>query len=171
MSTITTNLTVADELDVYISQPNVDLEVNILGGTAPYSYLWNTQSISSTIAPTSNGNYWVLITDDVPCYADTAFFNVENFTTAINEYDYIGIELYPNQTTGILNLNLDFEKEELFTLQIKNILGQSIYFQKSSTFQRTYKTQINLDQFSEGIYNVEIITDNNKITKQIIVNK
>ena len=149
LSTITTNLTVADEIEVYISQPNIDLEANIIGGTAPFYYLWNTQSVSSTITPLSNGVYWLLITDDVPCYADTAFFDVENITTGINEIKNNTIDIYPNPSRDVFNISFTSETIQDLRVRILNVVGEVIISEDLDQFVGEYTKQINLEEMQK----------------------
>lgn len=53
------------------------ITVNIAGGNAPYTYLWNTtpQQTTQTISDLPNGTYFVQITDSKGC-EDTATFEV-----------------------------------------------------------------------------------------------
>ncbi len=53
----------------------------------PYTYNWNTGETTSIITPSSNGNYWVIITDANGCISDTAFYNVTSLpSNIINAY-------------------------------------------------------------------------------------
>ena len=45
------------------SSSNSTIYANILGGLAPYTYLWNTGATSTSIANNVNGNYSVTVTD------------------------------------------------------------------------------------------------------------
>jgi gliding motility-associated-like protein len=49
------------------------LSVNVIGGTAPYSYLWNTLQVTQTITGLVTGTYSVLITDFNNCQASDTF--------------------------------------------------------------------------------------------------
>ena len=160
---------VADELDVYITQPNIDLEVSIFGGTAPYSYLWNTQSISQSITPLSNGNYWVLITDDVPCIADTAFFYVENITTGINEIKNNTIDIYPNPSRDVFNISFTSETVQDLKVRILNVVGEVIISEDLDQFIGEYTKQINLHENAKGIYFLEIETNDGVVNKKLIL--
>ena len=49
------------------------LDLTIVGGTAPYSYQWNNGSVSSSQSGLSNGNYAVTVTDANGCTLNDAF--------------------------------------------------------------------------------------------------
>lgn len=65
------------QLTLTTSTENVDCSggvdgeasVEVIGGTPPYSYLWNTGAMSSTITNLSGGSYFVTVTDGNGCTA------------------------------------------------------------------------------------------------------
>jgi hypothetical protein len=73
-------------LTVSINQMGIDLTVNTNGGISPYNYLWNTFDTLQSITPLANGLYWCIVEDKSGC-TDTAYFNVTNIGTSINEFN------------------------------------------------------------------------------------
>ncbi|PCI93810.1 MAG: hypothetical protein COB15_15710 [Flavobacteriales bacterium] len=64
--------------------------------------------------------------------------------------------LYPNPASN--NITIDFESEEQFVnLQIINIRGQQIFIKE---YKNTKNVQLNIEDFSSGVYFVKIITNN-----------
>lgn len=68
--------------------------------------------------------------------------------------------IYPNPTTDILNIELK-ENLSLEKVLIYNTSGQLI--------KETTEKTINVSGFAKGIYNVQVLTDQGKATKKIIV--
>ena len=79
-SIITLDLTVTGNPISTIIQNVIDLEVTISD-----TYNWNTSATTQTITPTVNGWYWCVVTDVNGCIGDTAFYEVTNIVSAINE--------------------------------------------------------------------------------------
>ncbi len=87
--------------------------VNIIGGLAPFTYLWNTNSTDSTILVSQSGNYSVTITDAAGCSAIAtsdiqADFVIPSLITpngdGVNDkFEIKGIELYREVTIEIFN--------------------------------------------------------------------
>ena len=73
-------LTISGNPFATISQNGIDLEV-----TMSDTYIWNTGEITQTITPIANGWYWCIVTDVNGCIGDTAYFEVINIVSAINE--------------------------------------------------------------------------------------
>lgn len=74
--------------------------------------------------------------------------------------------LYPNPTTGIVQLTLDnVEQETLFSITIYNDLGQRVYY--SIAFEAT----INLSELPNGIYSVLIAMGGNSYAEKVVILK
>jgi hypothetical protein len=81
-----------DSPKAYITADNLDLEGGAFAGTAPYSYNWSTGETTSTIDPTGNGIFWLLVTDAQGCVSDTAFYNYS--LSSINQIDFSNKEVH-----------------------------------------------------------------------------
>lgn len=88
-------------------------------------------------------------------------FIVANISTtvSVNEMTMSNINIYPNPTTGILNVDID----EDFDAVIYNYQGQVVMKMNDNS------RQLNLSNLTAGIYFVEIRTENNVIVKKIVL--
>lgn len=86
-------------------------------------------------------------------------FDISNLLSS-NSFVLENFNIYPNPTTDILNIELK-ENLSLEKVLIYNISGQLV----KETSERT----INVAGFVKGIYNVEVLTNQGKATKKIIV--
>ena len=102
-SIITLDLTVTGNPISTIIQNGTDLEVTIAD-----TYSWNTAEITQTITPTANGWYWCIVTDVNGCIGDTAFYEVTNIVSAINET--INTEKTLLRVTDILGRETPYKK-------------------------------------------------------------
>lgn len=76
----------------------------------------------------------------------TIIFPNINCTTGLIEYDGdIKVNVFPNPTNSILNINDEKNQFQNATIEIKNYLGQVV-------FTSPFKTQIDLQNFSSGMY-------------------
>ena len=97
---------------------------------------------------------------------------VHNATTGISEnaIQPVGFTIYPNPTTGIFQLTID--NGQLLPegeLSIYNMIGEKIYARDIK--QLVNVTAIDLSAQSNGIYFMQLKTNNNTITKKIIISK
>ena len=86
--------------------------------------------------------------------------------TSIKDNLYSAFNVYPNPNNGILNISLTNSSDKQ-TIEIKNIIGQTVYSQIASN---SSTTTINLSDINKGIYTVSLINENgNSSAKKIII--
>lgn len=92
-------------------------------------------------------------------------------SVSTQENTYEPFKVYPNPSTGLLTVALDFGKPQDFVqLEILNTLGQSVY-QHSFEQVQSEKLLLNLTTLSNGFYTVRIQNENEQISKKIILAK
>ena len=99
-----------------------------------FSYEWNTSETSQNIVAPTNGQYWVIATDAFGCISDTAFYNVNNHII-INSATTIqsnNINIFPNPTTGLLNID---SKDIITELSMVNNIGEEVLNKYLTSFK------------------------------------
>jgi hypothetical protein len=136
--------------------------------TSPLGFTSSTQNPTVTPAMTGNYSYVVTINNTALGCWDTASIKVlVNTCAGLDESDYYNAEinLFPNPTKGIINLNDDYADNTNFELLVSNYIGQIVF--KGSNVKT-----IDLSGFCNGIYNFTIKRDNsNSINKKVILMK
>jgi hypothetical protein len=84
------------------SDANGFLEINVSGGTAPYSYLWDNSSTGTRIENLSAGNYEVLVTDNAGCFRQ--FVGVVSAPSPLRLNYTIGHPSCAGSDNGYINL-------------------------------------------------------------------
>ena len=169
ISTIYTNLTVADSLLVSIVQLNPDLTSIVSGGVQPYSYTWNTLEITSSITPMSNGLYSLYVTDALGCFTDTAFYQVNNLSTDINDGLISELNLYPNPTSGMFKLEFNMNLVSDYNIKIVNAIGELIYEDNLKQFSGKHSKVYDMSDLPKSIYFIEINTPFGTVNKKLVV--
>lgn len=96
--------------------------------------------------------------------------NVQNLTTGIskNSIDDSKIEIYPNPTNGKFNLKMSgFENLKMKNLEVYNVIGERVYTSEI----KLSNSEIDLHDQPNGIYFINIKTENGIVSKKIIINK
>ena len=142
----------------------------ILTASGGDTYLWSTgeQVRSITVQPEESTIYSVKVSSGNN--SDTAFVTVYLDDSCSSELAG-EMNLYPNPTNGILNLELTgFDDESQVSLF--NINGALVYSENIDNGQKlsTFKKQLNLDRFSKGVYFVQLNNKGKSQTKKIIIN-
>ena len=77
-------------------------------------------------------------------------------------------DIYPNPNNGLFNLEIANSQATTMTLDIHNILGQSVYSDKLTDVLNINK-QIDLTHLEKGFYNVTLSSNGLSTTKKVIV--
>jgi len=137
-------------------------------GTGFTSYNWSTGENTQTIIVDSAGTYSVQVTDVNGCMnADTIVVNVSTGIDAFNKTTLINI--YPNPNTGEFIIEIELYKRQDLEILISNNLGQVIFEKDLKQMKGTYSQKIGINNYSKGIYHVQVITNESSVYKKLII--
>ena len=94
-----------------------------------------------------------------------------NWQQRIPMENYIiqNLDMYPNPTTGEFFVNFQSEEVQNIEIELKNTIGEIIYFEDLGKFIGEYTQKFNLLNYSKGIYFLEITTNNGVVNKKLIL--
>ena len=164
-SVATLDLTISDLLfSIDTSQQN--LVANVSGGTAPYSYEWNTGDTSDVITPSANGQYWLIVYDADLCSGDTVFYDVTFLPNVgiVDNGQSIIINVYPNPTLGNVTIDLAKQQREV-QITLYDMYGKLVYLNK---YQDSKLIELSLDA-PPGIYYLDIKSGERSSRHKIIM--
>lgn len=78
------------------------------------------------------------------------------------------LELYPNPTSGLINISVQAEDNQHFTLSVLNLQGQQVFGGEFVVDQGKYNNQIDFTYFPAGIYYVVVKSHESIITKKVV---
>lgn len=85
-------------------------------------------------------------------------------------FDNSFISIYPNPTTGILNINTRLEqKVNSMDIKVYDIYGKLIYHDREDEILRTLNRSIDLSENAKGLYMVVLQSENDKRTFKILL--
>ncbi|MEA2041978.1 MAG: T9SS type A sorting domain-containing protein, partial [Bacteroidota bacterium] len=169
-----TTLSFYDEIDTEVTEDEGTLTATATG--AEYQWLDCDNDfaiingeIAQSYTPTADGNYAVEITQNETCVDTSECYNVT--VTDINQNIQENISIYPNPTTGIINLEAPSVAERSRSIRpssvsVTNITGKTI---KQFVISNS-KFVIDLSNQPSGIYFIKIQTENIIMTEKIIKN-
>ncbi|MFI5171414.1 MAG: T9SS type A sorting domain-containing protein [Chitinophagales bacterium] len=102
----------------------------------------------------------------------TPFSNLQFFTTAScrigsGEELLSEIKIFPNPTTGILNIDLDKIYENEVYIALFNLLGEKVYV---NSFSATDNFQISLSEYPKGNYLLRVFNNEINSSRMVVVN-
>lgn len=121
-------------------------------------YLPISGATAQSYTATNTGEYAVFVTKNGCTYRSSCFTVATLNTSSFNENNF---NLYPNPTTGILNIS---HSKEISEMTILNILGQTVMTQKANDLQ----LELDLSPLSSGTYLIKIISEGQSNTMKII---
>ena len=107
---------------------------------------------------TGNGQYSSLTACQANCVS-----------TSIISQDIGDLNIYPNPTNGILNIEFSILNSQDIRLNLVNTIGEIVFTESLSNYLGDYKRQINLQEYSKAIYFLEIQTENGTVNKKLIL--
>ena len=172
----------SDSLLVTISSPTVSdiieksttMLVSIDSG---YTYQWYRDSIAINGATKQyyynenmpTGDYQVEIFDENSCNnkSEIYTFGINTKSLALAET----INIYPNPTNGKFTIEIINDYTGEINYAITNAIGQIIFQEKINKQTNYLKIEKDLLNLPVGIYLIEFVFENEKVTKQLIIEK
>ena len=152
------------------AQPTISVSGASLVCTSAVTYQWYldgnaipTGTLQSYV-PTASGVYLIRITDINACafyYSDPNYFTyvvtgLSNLAKEVNR-----IEIFPNPGNGKFNLNLNGISGN-FNVEVHSLNGQLLFADKNNL-------QIDLSEFSNGIYFIKVNTEKGSVNKKVVI--
>lgn len=131
--------------------------------------------VKYSIAPIQNLPPGTQLTNTAYIYFDynaaivtnTALNTIE-FPSGIMNYSAYHLGVFPNPTNSTIDINFEGKQSENIYLKIMDIKGQIVYQEQEGNFSGKYSKTIDLNNFSKGIYLLQIITDTETIQKKVV---
>lgn len=148
--------------------------INISEDADSYSWNFGDGSTSDEMNPLHNfqlpGEYEVSLTAANTLCGESTISRTINIQAVSVEEDEFGslFNIYPNPSTGILTIEIDYAQYRDLNLEIINMLGEKV-FEKVYMDQKSIE-QIDLSSFSKGIYFVKMNSENYTKTVKMILN-
>jgi len=89
----------------------------------------------------------------------------------IGENSSVGIEIYPNPTTGKINLDITANGNISANIKIYNVIGNIVYQEKDVKISGQLRKNIDLSSLSKGLYHFKIEGDGISVVKSFVIQK
>lgn len=159
-----------------VSEPatgsNINVELVLDGGIAAalgdpslYVIAWSNGATTASLTNVPNTGYTVTVSDPTGCVEPV----VIDVTVGTSDPSTVkALELSPNPTTGLLNVNLKMTQAATVQIEVVNTLGQTV-----ETLQMGKTTGVNqsidLSNVPSGMYTVRVRMDNETAVRRVAV--
>ncbi len=150
--------------------------ITLDAGAGFANYNWSTGDSAQSIIVDSTGTYAVQVTDTNGCKGgDTIVIDIASGIKNLQGFQNLeGLHIYPNPNTGEFTLEIKLQKTTALFIRLYQIDGRQVFNQDLSGFKNLtglsqhYRQQIDLSNYSKGVYYVQVVTDSDVITKKVI---
>ena len=73
------------------------------------------------------------------------------------------LQVFPNPTNNTCNIQFASSLHSKIRVEVYNTLGQEIFSQEVVSFSGQFKQEINLDNYLEGVYIINILSDTGEL--------
>ncbi len=171
-------LEVIDGIDIQLdsvtqaTDGNTDgaIDITVAQGSGPYTFQWfldgNLFSTTEDLSGIPIGAYVVEVTDVNGCVST---FNVD-VTTGVNDPELVSkVLVYPNPTSELLFVKMDIPVASGNRVQFYSLDGK-LLLEKNLTYGEQV-VELNLSDFNNGIYLIQLTVDQGVVTKRISIQK
>lgn len=94
----------------------------------------------------------------------------ETTATSLNSYSLEdNIKIYPNPTSGVINIEYKLLNNSEINIEIMNTTGKVVYNQKNKNIYTSGYDCIDLSHFNKGMYLIKFSSENKSIIKKILL--
>ncbi len=153
-------------------QPTISLSGSNLSSTSASSYQWYMNgnliagATSQNYTPSQTGIYVVRTTDANGCVYVYSAGYVYSTSTSIDEaYTTNNVTVYPNPSSGIIDIDLNFQNINEMLVSVYDIYGKLVLTSVNNS-------RLDLSSLSNGVYTLAISIDHKKPAyKKIVLNQ
>lgn len=163
VSDLSVSATTTDEL----SGNDGTIDAEVTGGTAPYTYDWDTDGTGDFDDPQdlnnlAGGTYTLVVQDDESCQ-DTLEVTVDSQLGLQNEAA-IRFQLFPNPANDELNIQLLNGQDQAWTYRLLDLNGKTLCSEERTSDSAV----VNLSALAQGVYVVQVTIDQTEQTIRIV---
>ncbi len=161
-------VSVASTIATCLNCANGSATATVVGGTSPYTYLWNTNPPQTTSSITNifPANYTVLVTDYNGCSQSTSVVVGYN-TNGITEFDNTAVGIYPNPANDLVHIDASSLSSQEYSISLFTLSGQKL---KSELVNGAH-SKLNVNDVPNGMYLLELRTKSGLKNQKLIINR
>ncbi len=162
-----TTATITDETN---PGNNGAIDVTVSGGTMPYTFAWDNGGTTEDISGLTAGSYNLVVTDANGCNQSFGPYTVMDLTPVNTVQSLSILDISPNPTAGLFNINIELTQAEDIRIDIINTSGQiveTVANQNASALT----TAVDLSGNAAGVYMIRFTVGAEQMARPIVLTK
>lgn len=148
-----------------------EINVSVLGGSAPYNFVWSNGQTGSSISGLIAGDYTVRIVDANGCVA-TGTYTVSYSIPVLNLQELqaagIDVKVFPNPTSSLVQATIDLgAQQQDLGYELLDALGRRIDFRAPVPMGTQATFEFNLGDKPSGIYLLRLFIGDKQTVQMI----
>lgn len=139
---------------------------SVTGGTPPYSYTWSDGTSGTSTSGLGAGNHSLAVMDANGC-VETFNFSITVGTDIINLDNKIGIDIYPNPTSGKFVVMVNNTQGSETQVEVYSTLGQQVFVSGKQTGTVT-NFEIDLSHLAANTYFVKVVSGSETMVRKVL---
>ena len=159
----------SDTVICYIPEFGQFKSITLNAGSGFSSYVWSTSETTDTISTSAPGVYSVVVEDANGCFGTDSITIDSMACLGIDDQGIsIGMNVYPNPTRGLANVELYVRELGDYTMTLMNLQGQIVHLEELNIGSSTFRTQIEKRNLSAGVYMLQVTNGKSTLTTRMI---
>lgn len=144
------------------------VDLTVVGGNGPFSYLWSNGAITQDIVGLAGGTYTVTVTD-VSTGCTSTVTAVVNTSVGTEEAAYfVQFQLSPNPTEGLALLSVQLYQSMDVRVEVRDVAGRLVW-ENPCMHTETLSLPIDMSQSPAGMYSVSVRVGNQVFVRKLAV--
>jgi hypothetical protein len=150
---------------------NGSIDITPVGGTPPYQYIWSNGATTEDIDNLQADMYHLTIVDAHGCRYNFDIEVESAHALGINSADIRnGLTVYPNPTSGMLNMHLDLGVVSPITVRMTDVLGRTAY-STEAVVNNTLSHAIDMSDWAAGTYILSIQVGESMVQTKVVLTR
>ncbi|MEM7656300.1 MAG: PKD domain-containing protein, partial [Bacteroidota bacterium] len=118
-----------------------------------------------------NGSYDVMLIAFNDCGPDTLVQKLEVFAVSRADLLEAGIQLFPNPTTGQVELRIDQAGSLDWEVEVTDLRGKHLFGKQLAQQVQGIQTRLNLTEYPNGVYLIHLTSGNQRWTQKLLLQR
>lgn len=124
-----------------------------------------------TLLITQAGKYKVVVANSTGCKIESTILEIKKSNLGFVTSNGLSCQVYPNPNKGIFTVELDYDRSEVFFLELFSSVGKAILTKTVKHIAGKQQISFGKSKLDDGIYNLQIRFGEHALSRTVVINK